>query len=74
MNRKGGGLQIGILIGVYVVVQFTSTFFRHNGMAGAGGALMFVWLGFCLYTWIGPAIFQRQLRKELEKIRLQPDF
>jgi hypothetical protein len=35
---------------------------------------MFVWLGFCLYTWIGPAIFQRQLRKELEKIRLQPDF
>ena len=74
MIHKGEGLRIGILVGLFLAVQIASTVLRQNDMAGPAGTLTFVWIGFCLYTWVGPAIFEKQLQKELEKVRLQPNF
>lgn len=74
MMRKGDAMRIGILVGLYLVVQIANIVLDQNDMSGSSGLLSIVWLGFCIYTWAGPAIFQNQLKKELEKVRLQPDF
>ncbi len=74
MTHKSEGLRIGILVGLYLVFQIASTLLRQNDMSEAASYLMFVWIGFCLYTWVGPAVFEKRLQKELEKVRLQPDF
>ena len=74
MMHKGGVAQITILVGLYLVVQFARTMLQQNGMEGYSGSLSLIWLGFCIYTWVGPAMFENQLKKELEKVRLQPNF
>ncbi len=74
MIHKSDAWRIGILVGLFLLVQIIGTVLRQNGITDAANSLSFVWIGFCLYTWIGPAIFEKQLQKELEKVRLQPDF
>ena len=37
-------------------------------------ALSIVWLAFCVYTWFAPGIFMRSVRRELETVKLRPDF
>jgi len=32
------------------------------------------WLGICVYSWVGPGIFQRELKKELESVQLRKGF
>jgi len=74
MLRRGDALRIGILIGLFLAVQIARTVLLQYGEQDVAGSLQFVWIAFCLYTWIGPAMFQKQLDKELSKVRLQADF
>jgi hypothetical protein len=32
------------------------------------------WLGVCVYRRVGPGIFHRELKKELDAVRLRRDF
>ncbi len=34
----------------------------------------FLWLGICLYTWVGPGIFRNHVKKELDTVVLKDDF
>jgi tetratricopeptide (TPR) repeat protein len=37
-------------------------------------AIQLVWLAFCLYTWVAPAMFSRALRKEMQEVSLRETF
>ena len=36
--------------------------------------LQVAWLGICVYTWVGPGLFARYLKRELDSVALKPDF
>ena len=64
----GGGSmtrRVVLLIGIYLVYRASMIALDDFGHRQAGTFAQFAWLGFCVYTWVGPAIFQKQLRKEL---------
>ena len=31
----------------------------------------FIWIGICIYTWVGPGIFRRKLQEELAEVRFK---
>jgi tetratricopeptide (TPR) repeat protein len=65
----GGGSmarRVVLLIGMYLAYRASMIALDDFGHQQAATWTRFAWLGFCVYTWVGPAVFQRQLRKELE--------
>ncbi len=32
------------------------------------------WLGLCVYSWVAPVVFRNMIKKEIEGVRLKPDF
>jgi tetratricopeptide (TPR) repeat protein len=73
----GGGSmsrRVVLLIGAYLAYRALSIALDDFGHQNAGTWLHFTWLGFCVYTWVGPAVFQRQLRKELEPAGLSAKY
>jgi Flp pilus assembly protein TadD len=73
----GGGSttrRILLLIGTYLAYRAVVIALDDFGYEQAGVWVQFAWLGFCIYTWVGPAVFQRQLRKELEPAGLSAKY
>jgi len=73
----GGGSmtrRVVLLIGAYLTYRALTIALADFGYEDAGTWLQFAWLGFCVYTWVGPAVFQRQLRKELEPAGLSAKY
>lgn len=71
-----GGSTRWILLAIclYVVVRLVSITLRQFGHGAASQVVDFAWLGFVIYTWVAPVHFQKQLRKELDQVRLAQDF
>jgi tetratricopeptide (TPR) repeat protein len=59
-----------ILIGSFAVYRFAVMLLGDYGHADMQTALKFAWLGLCIYTWVGPQVFARQLQKELKTVKL----
>jgi tetratricopeptide (TPR) repeat protein len=72
--KRGPMAQTGILLGLYVAVQFAGVALRQAGMPLMADVLWGTWLVICVYSWVGPAIFNHLLEKELTKVKLQPGF
>jgi Flp pilus assembly protein TadD len=62
------------VIGLYVVWQV----FRRTLLLAfppvVQTAAVVAWLAFCIYTWVAPVVFDRMLKRELAKVRLNPAF
>lgn len=54
--------RIGFAIGSYLVVRLLIIAAYALGLDGAGGVLTWVWLAFCVYTWIAPDLIKRAMR------------
>jgi tetratricopeptide (TPR) repeat protein len=59
-----------ILIGSYAVYRFAVMLLGDYGHTDLQAALQIAWLGLCVYSWVGPQIFTRQLQKELQSVKL----
>lgn len=73
----GGGSgrrTVLLLIGMYLGIRLLSLVLADLGYPAAASAVTYAWLAFCVYTWVAPTVFQRMLRKELEQVKLKPDF
>lgn len=73
---SGGSItrRVVLLIGAYLVYRVAVLAAGDLGYASAALPLNLVWLGFCIYTWVGPAIFSRQIAKELAPARLGANY
>jgi tetratricopeptide (TPR) repeat protein len=73
----GGGSmarRVMLLIGMYLAYRAAVIALDDFGYERAGTWMSFVWLGFCVYTWVGPAVFQKQLSKELAPASLNAKY
>jgi len=66
--------SVSLMLGVYLAIRVLTLVLQDLGLPTAADALTYLWLGFCVYTWVAPALFQRALAKELERVQLRPDF
>jgi len=66
--------SITLLLGVYLGVRVLTLVLQDMHMPMAADLLSYVWLGFCVYSWVAPILFQRALAKELQRVQLNADF
>lgn len=74
MQRFDGKTRVFIILGLWLAYNVASrTVLRvAPGPVQIGAAI--AWVGFCILTWVGPAILGRMVQKELESVRIKPDF
>ncbi|WP_261694238.1 tetratricopeptide repeat protein [Tahibacter amnicola] len=70
----GGTRMVLLLVGMYLAYRVLTLLLHDLEQPTAATMLNYVWLAFVIYTWVAPAQFQRMLRKELEQVKLKPDF
>ena len=74
MQRRHQNIQILILVAAYVSLQAMNIAYRQ-GQVGASVFIVFLlWLGFCILTWVAPALIKRAVEKELRATDLKPEY
>lgn len=73
-SRMGMTRSVLVLLFAYICYRVLTMGFADLDMEQAAGTLQLVWLGFVLYTFIGPGLFERSLEKELGDIKLNENF
>jgi len=74
INRVGIARSILILLSAFLVYRISSMIFMDMGRDDIANIINFCWLGIVIYSFIGPAIFEKSLKKELAKVKLGNDF
>jgi tetratricopeptide (TPR) repeat protein len=74
MSRIGDRNEIIVLLVLFLVYRLASLIFEDLDMGLAGTIANYVWMAIVVYSWIGPAVFARMLKRELEKIHLDPEY
>jgi Flp pilus assembly protein TadD len=70
----GGTRTIAVLIGMFLVYALGTRLLQDVGQQALSDSLTYVWLGFCVYTWVGAGWFHKAVQKELASVRLKGDF
>jgi tetratricopeptide (TPR) repeat protein len=63
-----------VMLGAFVAYRFATLAARDLGQPNLASLIQLVWLGLAVYTWVGPALFQKMVRQELETVRLDARF
>lgn len=64
-----------ILLAVaFLVYRLALAFTKVHQLGFLEDIVVAAWLGICIYTWAGPAMFARAIRKELDEVELDPEF
>jgi Tfp pilus assembly protein PilF len=66
--------RVVLLIGFSLAYQVALLAVTDLGYPDAASPINYLWLAFCAYTWIGPTLFARQLRRELAPARLDSKY
>lgn len=68
----GGSImrRVVMLLGFYLAYRVALLVLGDLGYERAQLPLTLAWLAFCVYTWVGPGLFQKQLARELEPAQL----
>lgn len=74
MQARGERGQIAILIVGWLSFRVAELVSGDLGTPGLARGFEYVWLGICVYSWVGPALFARAIEKELAQVRLRGDF
>ena len=62
------------LLGLFLAYHTLVLVVGDLGYPGAQAPLMLAWLAFCIYTWVGPALFRKQLARELRPAALRSEY
>lgn len=74
LSGLGSQNAMAVLTGMYVLYFLAIQALDDFGRGTYVTLLTIAWLVFCVYTWSGAAIRDRMVAKELEQVRLRPDF
>jgi tetratricopeptide (TPR) repeat protein len=69
-NRRA----IALLVCAYLLYRAVGIALEAEGLTRWSPYLDGIWFGFCAYTWFAPALFRRSIERELETVRLRPDY
>jgi tetratricopeptide (TPR) repeat protein len=74
MSARSSSSRVLVLLGMFVAYRLALIVTAQHGLDQVNRVVMFVWLAFVAYSWAGPAMFQRMLRRELASVKLRKDF
>jgi tetratricopeptide (TPR) repeat protein len=74
MGRLGMERAIVVLLICFVLYRVTTIAMNQADHPELAALVQVLWLGICVYTWVGPGVFMRSLRKELASVKLKPGF
>lgn len=63
-----------LLVGTYVLYRAVVITLNANGLEQWSSWVDIGWYAFCAYTWFAMPMFRRSVERELESVRLRPDF
>ena len=71
MGELGSGRAITVLLCAFLVYRLSALILTDLGHPDAANMLQLVWLALCIYTWVGPGLFQKAVKRELETVKLR---
>jgi hypothetical protein len=63
-----------ILIVAFLFTNLARQLLSDGGYPIAADGIQLAWLGLCVYSWVGPSMFQAALERELAPVQLDPRF
>lgn len=74
MGQLGMKRAIVVLLVAFILYRVATIATTQAGHPELSALVQVLWLGICVYTWVGPGIFMRSLQKELTSVTLKPEF
>ena len=74
MHSLGDGRSIGVLLAGFFVYAVLSLATSDLGLQKTSELVDILWLLLVAYTWVGPVLFMRMIKKELGEVELSRDF
>jgi hypothetical protein len=74
MQQFGETGTIAILIGGFVAYRLLTLLLSDLDQPAAANAVQIGWLALCIYSWVGPGLFQRAVERELAPVALDEKF
>lgn len=74
INRIGTTRSILVLLGAFVIYRVASMAYTDAGRKDIAAIVNYCWLAIVIYSFIGPGLFEKALKKELTSVKLTKDF
>lgn len=74
MNSVGSTRSILVLLFAYLVFRVTTMGFNDLGQPEIANYVQWAWLAIVIYTFVGPTVFIKSLKKELSEVKLSREF
>lgn len=74
MGQLGMNRAIVVLLVAFVLYSVATIAMNQSGHPELSALVQVLWIGICVYTWVGPGIFLRSLQRELSSVNLKPEF
>ena len=74
MNELGSRSSVIVLVAAFLIQRVARQIAGDLGATDVSELIGYAWLGVVAYTWIAPGVFHRMLARELQDVRLRPDF
>ncbi|MCU7851104.1 MAG: tetratricopeptide repeat protein [Candidatus Thiodiazotropha sp. (ex Monitilora ramsayi)] len=74
ISNKGTTRSILILLGAFIVYRIASMLSADLGHSDIARIINYIWLGIVIYTFVGPTIFTKSLKKEISEVQLNREF
>jgi tetratricopeptide (TPR) repeat protein len=71
MEAIGTQRAVLVLLCAFAAYRFGTLVLKDLGDAGTAGLIQIAWLGVCVYTWVGPTLFRKMLKKEMAMVQLR---
>ena len=71
LQQAGEARAVVILLVAFVIYRVVTIASVDAGATTVAAGVSVLWLALVVYTWIGPSLFHRALRKELASIQLR---
>jgi Tfp pilus assembly protein PilF len=65
LGARSDDRQVALLVGAYLVVQLCMILVGRLGYPMVQPILLWVWVGFCIYSWYAPVLFEKLLAREI---------
>lgn len=74
MNSVGSTRSIMVLLVAYLVFRVATMGFKDMGQAEIANYVQWAWFAIVIYTFVGPTLFIKSLKKELSEVKLSREF
>jgi len=71
MERIGPTRSVIVLLAAFVLYRLAVIIADQQGNGGLASGIQIAWLGVVVYSFVGPALFRKALRRELESVELR---